>query len=165
MPKTPVQISPEEFEARTAQPEEVPPAEQPLDEIETIDGGRRVEVTKRNGKTEKVKIKQFTLDDCMSYDQIRTDLAACVDFYCSKPTGWNKDLEPLAALKIYDIGKAINQGFFDSVMERVRPEVDAALESRGNLAQKLAAILPALGVQSPGSLSSPDAGQNGSQKT
>jgi hypothetical protein len=161
------QIDPAAFQEaqEDLKPVEFSPAEEPLDEVETIDGGRRVEVLKRNGSTEKVKIHQLSLDECLDYDAIRTQLGKCVDFFCQKPDGWNKTLDPAASLKIYKIGKAINQDFFDSVMTIVSDELDLVLESRGKLARKTGDIIQALGVQSPGLLSSPEKAQPGSPKT
>jgi hypothetical protein len=167
MPREAKPVDPAAFkEVQDAErPEEYPPAEQPLDETETVDGGRRVMVAMRNGTTEKVKIHQFTLDDCLTFDDIRTRLGACVDFFCKKPKGWNEKVSPEASLKIYDIGVALNKSFFDSVMARVRPELDAVLESRGNLAQRLGVIIPGMVAPSPASPSSLEKAQNGSAQT
>lgn len=84
----------------------------------TLYGGSEVTVTKLDGTTEVVKVRQLLIRDFPDFLKLLDDEPGQVDFYCSKTRGWGDTLTPASFEAVLTEGDKLNSDFFSRWVQR-----------------------------------------------
>ncbi len=89
-----------------------------LNDTVTVLGGEEVEVTLRDGQTERVQVRQIPISLMGRFSFALNNEAAAIELYCDKADGWADSLAPESVNAVADKGLEINLPFFSAWWKR-----------------------------------------------
>lgn len=93
--------------------------------LATLQGGREMSVTYRDGKTETVKVLQLPIE---KYPELLKlwmgDEQAQLDLYCDKTPGWSKALTIESHHALVECAQEINRSFFEPWVQRRMAKIE-----------------------------------------
>ena len=91
---------------------------------ETLFGGKKHTVTKKDSTTEEIFIRQIGIEDCPAYLELQDNELAMIEFVCSKPSGWAKSLLPSVQEELIAECDRVNSDFFSRWAERQKSRAE-----------------------------------------
>jgi hypothetical protein len=82
--------------------------------LSEVVGGQHLTVTKRDGKTERVFVRELPIEALEEYAAVFGNEARELDVICDKPAGWSRTLSQNSFLEVMEAGKG-NRVFFTKV--------------------------------------------------
>ena len=79
--------------------------------METVEGLSRMTVTKTDGSTEKVAVRQLNLRQLQTYLKNEQDLPACAELFCGRKPGWADEVTMRSTLAVVAEGRRLNADF------------------------------------------------------
>ena len=115
-----------------------------IDSIDTLMGGRPVDVVQRNGNKATVIVRQLGVEDYPAfYKAIQTSEIAQIAILCARDESWAKTLTPETQSEIVVAGRELNDRFFVPWVQREKERrnllLDPAQRDAFNKAMELAA--------------------------
>ena len=89
-----------------------------MTKMDTLLGGMEHEVTRRDGSTEKVKIRQLPVSLYPAFLAAQDDEPKMVELLCDRPAGWADTIAPEAFEAIVIAGETLNPDFFSRWVQR-----------------------------------------------
>lgn len=78
----------------------------------TLLGGEEITVTKLDGTTEVVKVRQLPISLYPALGAVIDDELRMVELFCDRPAGWAETLAIKSYEAVIELGERINEGFF-----------------------------------------------------
>ena len=91
-----------------------------MNPFDTLIGGRKVEVTRRDGSQETVTVLQLPVRRFPEYLQAQDNEARMVELLTGKPPDWVDGLSEESHVAILTAGDEVNRDFFFSWQKRTR---------------------------------------------
>lgn len=104
-------------------------------QLSEVLGGQHLTVTKRDGKTEKVFVRELPIEALDEFAAIIADDAASLDLICDKPRGWSRTLSQKSFMEVMEAGEG-NRAFF---MKLMQSRLDLASQFLPELGKQIAA--------------------------
>lgn len=79
--------------------------------MQTVEGVSRMAVTKTDGSTENVAVRQLNLRQLQEYLKNEQDLPACAELFCAKKAGWADTVTMRSTLAVVAEGRRLNSDF------------------------------------------------------
>lgn len=79
--------------------------------MQTVEGLSRMTVTKTDGSTEQVAVRQLNLRQLQDYLRNEQDLPVCAELFCAKRPGWADGITMRSTLQVIAEGRRINSDF------------------------------------------------------
>ena len=100
-----------------------------MSELQTIFGGREIEIRLADGTTDKVKVRQLPIRLLGQYADLHTDEPALVELLVGKPDGFADNLAIESYEEIIAVGKELNDGPFERWVNRQAAAVKNTLRT------------------------------------
>jgi hypothetical protein len=86
--------------------------------LETLNGSGEIVVTRLDGTTESVRLRQITLGECEKLLLVQGDEIALACLYTGKERAWFEALDPVSQEQVVIEGDRINADFFGRWLSR-----------------------------------------------